>query len=139
MKYSNKSYPDLGLFILRLGIGIMFILHGWPKLMAGPELWEKIGGAVSFFGIQSHFTLFGFLAACSETIGGGCLILGLATRPAALMMFFTMLTAASMHILKNHGFTQSSHAIESAIVFLTILFTGPGSFSLDNYISFKNN
>lgn len=31
-----NAYTDLGLFILRAGLGIMFMVaHGWPKLIEG--------------------------------------------------------------------------------------------------------
>ena len=29
-------YHDLGLLVLRVGLGVMFMLHGYPKLMGGP-------------------------------------------------------------------------------------------------------
>ena len=31
------KYRDIGLLILRVGIGIMFMIHGLPKLTAGPK------------------------------------------------------------------------------------------------------
>ncbi len=36
---SLDKYRDVGLLILRVGIGIMFMGHGLPKLIAGPEKW----------------------------------------------------------------------------------------------------
>jgi putative oxidoreductase len=30
-------YRDAGLLVLRIGIGVMFMLHGFPKVMGGPE------------------------------------------------------------------------------------------------------
>ena len=37
---------DLGLLLLRVGIGIMFTIHGYPKLIGGPEMWAKVGGTM---------------------------------------------------------------------------------------------
>ena len=34
---------DIALLILRVGIGIMFILHGYPKMMGGMEKWIGLG------------------------------------------------------------------------------------------------
>lgn len=34
---SLDKYRDVGLLILRVGIGLMFMIHGFPKLFGGPE------------------------------------------------------------------------------------------------------
>ena len=44
MKNVNKI--DFGLLILRVGIGVMFIIHGWGKLIGGTDKWEAIGSNV---------------------------------------------------------------------------------------------
>jgi len=76
----KSTYSDWGFFFLRIGIGFMFILHGFPKITAGIETWNYLGQSMSFLGIGSGYTFFGFLAAFSEAIGGLFLILGLLTR-----------------------------------------------------------
>ena len=32
-------YRDLGLLVMRVGLGLSFMAHGWPKLVGGPETW----------------------------------------------------------------------------------------------------
>ena len=125
------KYRNVGFLVLRLGIGGMFAWHGYGKVMAGPELWVKLGGAISFLGIDFAHTFFGFMAAISEFGGGICLILGLFFRPACFMLFFTMFVAASMHLGQGDGLKTASHAIELGIVFLSLIFIGPGPSSLD--------
>jgi putative oxidoreductase len=120
----------LGLLILRVGIGGMFIAHGWPKLVGGPERWEKIGGAVKVFGIDFAPTFFGFAAAAAETLGGLCLALGVLFTPALAMLVVTMAVAAAMHLDRGDGFARSSHAIESAILFVALMLIGPGKLRL---------
>ncbi len=71
------KYRNEGLLVLRIGIGIMFMLHGFPKLTGGPEAWTKVGGALSAIGINSAHTFMGFMAAISEFGGGLLLLLGL--------------------------------------------------------------
>ncbi|MBI4845587.1 MAG: DoxX family membrane protein [Candidatus Omnitrophica bacterium] len=44
---NNNKLIDGGLLILRIGIGVMFIFHGWPKVCAGAQMWESLGKAVS--------------------------------------------------------------------------------------------
>ena len=124
-------FRDQGLLILRIGIGAMFMAHGLPKLMGGPELWEKLGGALGALGIHFAPTLMGFLAAISEFGGGLLLILGLLTRPACFFLLNTMLVGLIMHIRKGDPFNVYSHAAEAAILFFSLLLIGPGKLSLD--------
>ncbi|MCP4481540.1 MAG: DoxX family protein [bacterium] len=122
----------LGLLILRLGLGGTFILHGWPKLMGGIQTWKWLGSSMTTFGITFYPEFWGFLAACTEFFGAILILLGLFTKQAAFFLFIVMFVAVSMHISKNDNFNQSSHAIELGIVFLSLLFTGAGKYSIDN-------
>jgi putative oxidoreductase len=131
------KYRDTGLLILRVGIGIMFMYHGFPKLTAGPELWTNLGGALSNLGIGFAPTFFGFMAALSEFAGGLLLLLGLFTRPACFFLFITMVVAALMHLTGGDSFGEASHAIEAAILFVSLIFIGPGKYSLDERIFTK--
>jgi len=121
-----EKYRNLGLLILRLGIGGMFVYHGYGKICGGPESWEKLGMALSFVGINFAPTFFGFMAAFSEFGGGICLILGLFFREACFLLLCTMIVAASMHLGKGDGMRVASHAIEAGILFLSLIFIGPG-------------
>ncbi len=130
-------YRDKGLLILRIGIGIMFMCHGFPKLMGGPEKWVKLGGALSEVGVTIAPTFFGFMAAMSEFGGGLLLALGLLTRPACFFLLMTMIVATLMHMGKGDSFVKYSHALEAAILFFSLLFIGPGKLSLDEWLSQK--
>ncbi|RYU80521.1 DoxX family protein [Hymenobacter persicinus] len=122
---------DLGLLLLRIGIGVMFTIHGYPKLMGGPEQWTQVGGAMKSVGINFAPAFWGFLAALAEAVGGQLLALGLFFRLACGLMFGTMLMATLMHLTSGDDFNSYSHALESAILFLSLLFIGPGRLSLD--------
>lgn len=130
--------PDLGLLVLRVGIGAMFIAHGMPKLLGGQETWAWLGSQMQFLGIDFGFRTFGLLAALSETVGGLFLILGLLTRLSSFFLFFTMLVAAIFHLSIGDGFKGSAHAIELGIVFLSFMIIGAGKFSLDKLFFHKN-
>ncbi|HNW90653.1 MAG TPA: DoxX family protein [Bacteroidales bacterium] len=133
-KIFTSSATDIGLLILRIGIGIMFILHGLPKLSGGTETWNFLGSQMSVVGITFAPVFWGFMAALSESLGGLLLLLGLFTRPAALLMLFTMLIATLMHFTNGDGIKGASHAMEMGIVFLSVIFTGAGHYSLDHLI-----
>ena len=121
---------DSGLLLLRLGIGAMFVAHGVPKVLGGPDRWEKLGGAMETFGIHFAPQLWGFAAALSESAGGLLLAMGLAFRPACTMLLSTMVVAAAMHLDRGDGWAKASHAIESAILFASLLWMGPGAYVL---------
>ena len=124
-------YRDAGLLVLRIGIGVMFMLHGFPKVMGGPEGWTRIGAATAAIGLDFAPTFMGFIAAMAEFGGGLLLVLGLLTRPACALLCITMLVATIMHVQNEDGFNRYSHALEAAIVFFSLLLIGPGRFSLD--------
>jgi putative oxidoreductase len=118
------------MLLLRIGIGLFFLGHGIPKLLGGPEKWAALGGAMGNIGISFTPTFWGFMAAISEALGGLLLILGLLVRPAAALMFFTMLIATIMHLKTGGGFGKVSHPGEMAVVFLALLVAGGGRYGL---------
>lgn len=125
---------NAGLLILRVGIGAAFIVHGYPKVVGGPEVWTKLGHALSALGINFMPTAMGCAAALSEFIGGILLIFGLFTRTAAFFMFTTMVVATAMHLSKGDDFKVYSHALEAAILFLSLTFIGGGKYALEERV-----
>ena len=125
------KYRDIGLLILRLGIGGMFMWHGWPKITGGPGFWSQLGMATGAIGIHFAPTFFGLMAALSEFAGGLCLALGLWTRFACIFLTINMVVASLMHLTKGDGLMVASHAIEAGILFFSLIFIGAGKYSLD--------
>lgn len=127
-----NRYREFGLLILRVGIGVLMILHGWPKLVGGAAVWTKVGEAMQFLGVGIFPVFWGFMAALSEAVGGALLVLGFYFRPATALMFFTMLVATIMMYRTGGGdFMKWSEPAEMAVVFLGLFFIGAGKFSLD--------
>src|SRR5689334_1712788 len=118
MKILRNHYPsrDLGLLILRVGIGLMFMFHGWPKITGGSEMWTSIGGSMGNLGIDFAPTFWGFMAAFAEFFGGLLLVLGLFFRITNVLLVFTMIVAAIVHLKGDDGFGGASHAIEAGIL-----------------------
>ena len=125
------KFADLGLLIVRLGVGGSFLMHGSPKFFGGPERWAKIGGVMDLVGISFLPTFWGFMAAFAEFGGGILMILGFYFRPAMLLLTITMFMALRFHLSKGDPYSDYSHAMELAFVFLSLLFVGPGKYSID--------
>jgi len=124
------KYRDLGILLLRGLAGLyMAFGHGLGKITAGPESWANLGGAMSHLGITFLPTFWGFMAAIAEFVCALLIVAGLVTRPAAILLVINMTVAANMHIQTGNGSPET--AIMYGIVFLTLIFIGPGKYSLD--------
>lgn len=132
---STDNQLNFGLLVLRLGIGAAFIVHGLPKLQAGPEGWAKTGHAVSNLGIDFGYQAFGLMAGLAEAGGGLLLILGLFTRLACIPMLITMIVATASALSHGEGFGGAAHPLEDGVVFLALLITGAGRYSLDHKLA----
>lgn len=124
------NFREFGMLIIRVGIGLAFMMHGSGK-MFHPEMWTNIGGALGNWGITFAPALWGFLSAFAEFGGGILMILGFLFRPAMIMMAFNMAVAMSFHLHKGDDFNVYSHALEACVMFLGLIFVGPGRYSLD--------
>ena len=129
---SLTKFRDWGLLFLRVALGAFYLyVHGWHKLAGGVHQWREIGSAVRYVGIHFAPVFWGLMAALSETLGCVLVILGFLFRPACLLLFITLVVASAMHLRKGQGWEAASHAIELAILFFSLLFIGPGKYSLD--------
>jgi putative oxidoreductase len=128
---SDKSV-QWAITLLRVGFGIIYILHGFPKILGGPDTWESIGGTMGIVGLGFAPAFWGFMASISEFGGGLLLVFGFLTRPAAAFMAFTMLMATIMHITVGDPLNTVLHPLKGLVVFITLIYGGPGNFAIDN-------
>lgn len=126
-----NAYRDLGLLVLRVGAGgVMALIHGYAKLTGGPELWEKLGGAMGRFGIQFFPVFWGFMAMAAEFFGGILVMIGLLHRIAALLVALTMVVA-SVTKIANEGWANAGYPLVMLFVFAAMVLLGPGKYSVD--------
>lgn len=78
---------DLGRLVLRLTVGILLLLHGVAKISAGPA---SILGLVGKSGLPAEL---GYLVYVGEVLAPLLLIVGLWTRPAAVVVAINMVVA----------------------------------------------
>lgn len=127
----NLLNVDAGLLFMRVGLGIMFVSHGFPKIIGGPEKWSKVGSAMANLGLDFAPAFWGLAAGLSEFLGGLLIAVGLLTRPASALLAFTMFVAAIKHLSAGDAFPTVSHPLEALIVFVALFLMGPGRFALD--------
>ena len=131
------SSTDLALLILRIGTGVIFIPHGYPK-MTGDGGEEKGGQAhltqsLAQMGLPFPYA-FAALVGAIEFFGGLLLILGLQTRWAALALAFVMLVATG-RVLVQRGFVGNADFPFSLLVAtLALALLGGGTVSVDQIV-----
>jgi len=121
---------DVALLVLRVAIGMLMQNHGIPKIrkLISPEPIHFF----STFGLSEKNSL--IAAAFVEVFFSSLLIFGLVTRIAVIPLLLTMMIAA-FHTLKSHSFDKKELPIMYLLIYITILLSGSGKFSLD-YIIF---
>ncbi|HYG37935.1 MAG TPA: DoxX family protein [Cytophagales bacterium] len=124
-------YKDFGLLVMRIGVGAMMVVHGYPKVLGGPDYWEKVGVNMRNIGVDFLPVFWGAMAAGTEAFGGLLLILGYFFRPTCLLLVFTMIVAAISHFSRGQGVNEASHAIALGFAFFGLMFIGPGKHALE--------
>jgi putative oxidoreductase len=113
------------LALLRIVTALLFLAHGVQKYFGFP-----VPGP---FGLAAPFSLMG-AAGALELAGGGLVLIGLFTRPAAFILSGMMAVAYFMAHAPR-GFypilNQGEPAILFCFVFLLLAAAGPGAWSLD--------
>ena len=130
---------DIGLLILRIVVGIIFVGHGSQKLFGwfdGPGM-DGTTSMMEKMGMEPP-QLWAWLSAMGELFGGLGLALGLLTPIAATALVGSMLVA----IIKVHwpnGLWNSDGGYEFPLVMAAAAFSvglmGPGLLSLDNLLN----
>ena len=128
--WSNlKNYSDAVLLFVRVALAAIIIwVNGWPKLAGGAAAWKTF--AVKEMGLTLWPAVWGFIAAMGQTVGCFLLIIGLFSRPSALLLFLISALVAFVDY-QAKGLGSATHALELALLFLLLVFIGPGRFSVD--------
>lgn len=131
---SNTSEAtDIALLIARFAIAVLMLTHGIPKLMM---LFS--GDPINFPPVMGmSATLSVSLAVFAEVFCSLFLLAGFATRLAAIPLMITMLVAV-FSILAAEPLAVKEPAIHYLLVYLVLLFTGSGKYSLDYLLQPKS-
>lgn len=131
---SSQRARAIAWLVLRIGIGLIFMRHGYGKLIGGTQVWEFLGSNMALLGITFWPTFWGCAAACTEFFGGLMLVLGLKIRIAASLMAFVMFVATLMHWTNNDPWTALSHPLSMLVVFVSLAIAGSYHYSLDEVV-----
>lgn len=134
---AGVTAADVGLFLIRAIVGVVFLYHGSQKLF-GLFGGHGISGTAGFMG-QMGFplpTASAVAAGGAEFLGGVALLTGVAMRLLAVPLAFTMYVAAfavhgSAFGLQNSGM---EYALTLAVVVTGLALTGAGRLTLAGYL-----
>ncbi|WP_440589985.1 DoxX family protein [Providencia huaxiensis] len=124
------SHEDAGRLLLRLAVGGLMLFHGMSKLMTGAS---GIKALLASYGLP-EFIAYGTILG--EVVAPILIILGILTRPSALLVAFTMVVAWLMIGLDKTFLLDKTGAwaIESIVYFflggIALAFLGAGKYSI---------
>ena len=133
----------LGMALLRIVVGGLFVGHGLQKLKGWFGGWGLDGTAAGFENLglrpgRVHATA----GATAETAGGALLATGLAT-PAAASMLTSVMTVAIDKVHKDNGLWNTNNGYEYNLVMMAAVFAiasaGPGPWSLDEKLGIRRS
>ena len=126
-----KKLEPFTLFLLRCGLALVFMYHGYPKLFGSTQQFIESFQAI---GLPAYVV---YVAGVIECFGGLALALGLATPVAGMILMLDM--AAAMW---KYNFNQGIYAVREyelplilGLASLVMVAAGGGQFSLDHVIS----
>lgn len=132
---SWKKLEPFALLLLRCGLALVFMYHGYPKLFGDTD---KFVEAFRAIGLPPSVV---YLTGAIEFFGGMALALGLFTPIAALLLLLDMGAA-----LWKYNFNEGISAVREyelplilGLACFTMAATGGGPFSLDRLFFRKSN
>ena len=133
---TTEYYTDVALLVGRVAIGVCFMFHAFGKLgWIGNGTLDGFGQWLADLGVPMP-QLQARMAMSSELCGGALLALGLATRPACVVLIGTMIVAGALgHRGAGYMITNdppgAEYTINLAVVCGMFALLGPGAFSMD--------
>lgn len=139
MTGTTESLIDLAVLIGRAFIGVCFMIHAFGKLgLVGTGNMEGYVGWLESLGLPMA-RMQAYAAMSTELLGGLALAAGFMTRPACLLLAFTMLVAARLghkgagYLITNEP-EGAEYTINLAVICFVLFLIGPGAYSIDRLI-----
>ncbi len=125
------TYPFLGVFFLRIFLGIIFIYFGYLKFFQDKE--EKL----SFFKKLNLNPPFFFLSVIAgiEIIGGIFLVIGLFTQIVAILFSILMLSTTIIKLTNKNALKNDiDYYLMLFVISFSLIFLGPGILAISLFL-----
>jgi len=136
----RDTMTSVGLLLLRLFVGFGLAAHGYTKFF-GEHGIAGFAGFLKSLGVPSPETM-AYVSAGTELVGGVLVAIGLLTRLASVPLAFNMFVAVFTVHRASYFITNTppgmEYALNLGIVFLALVFTGPGKYSVDQCLFCRN-
>lgn len=110
---------NTGMFLIRLGLGLVFLIYGWNKL-------SHIQDTIGFFASVGFPAFAAYLVSLVEFIGGLAMLTGVYTKWAGFAIAIIMVGA--VYTMRMKGFSGGyDFPLVLLLTSLGIAFTGPGT------------
>lgn len=120
---------DIGLLIMRLGLAAVLLWHSVPKLIGGTPAWKSVGTTMDFINLGLPVSFMGLLSLALETLCSIGLIFGYLFRFSSSVLF-VLLLLYSFNYFNVAYKTLMMWSVALTSVFLGLIFTGPGRYSI---------
>lgn len=137
MLFSLKSlsrFHDVGVLLLRLAFGFQLVNVSWPYISTVEKHLEFVNYLTTLW---FPFPVIGAtVSAYTEFIGGILLILGLWTRPTAILLIINFLVALFIaHIAVNDSYQGTYPVVNLLAANFFFLIHGAGKYSVDTKLA----
>lgn len=117
---------DCGLLVLRIGLAVIFIYHGWGKLFGGAPGIEGFTGMLTKLSVPLP-ALFAWIVSILEFFGGIAVLVGVFVRPIAALLAVNMLVA---FLLVKKGLPAGDPDLALFVISVALALAGGGAYSL---------
>ncbi|WP_400261313.1 DoxX family protein [Sphingobacterium sp. SG20118] len=127
----SSEHVDIAILLARISIAILMLTHGISKIALFNETPVQF---MDFIGLGTEMSL--ALAIFAEMGCSVLILLGLGTRVAVIPLIITMLVA----VFIVHGadpFAKQEMGLHYLLVYIMLLLTGSGKYSLDSLVTAK--
>lgn len=127
MAKAASRNKDLGILLIRIAIGLVFLAHGWDKVsdLSGTAI------VMAEFGVPA---IFAYAASFVELLGGLALVAGVWTRWAGILLAVEIAVAIALVKLQFGYVGGYEFELTLLLGSLGIALIGPGAFSVEKFV-----